>query len=57
MCIQSALKENEFKIVSAPQKARLDIHCTVTIAVFCLVNKKRNAPNQKHSFNPLWAHH
>lgn len=25
MCIQSALKENEFKIVSAPQKAPLDI--------------------------------
>lgn len=53
MCTQGALKENELKIVSAPQKAPLAIHCTVPTAVFCLVNKKRNAPNQKHSYKLL----
>lgn len=53
MCIQGVLKEKELKIGSDPQKAPLDIHCTVTTAVFCLVNKKRTALNQKHSFQLL----
>lgn len=54
MCLQGELKENEFKIVSGPQQAPLDIHWAVRTEAFCLcVKQKGMPPSRKHYFKLL----
>lgn len=54
MCLQGELKGNEFQTVRGPQRPPwTSIVLPGQKPSVCVVNKKRNAPNQKHYFKLL----